>query len=490
MFRKLTLALLLLVSFTGYSQSFQLDTVYFDSYWKQIRHKEFASYFRVLEVGDSETPKKYRTYKSSGELFSEGQYLSMDNESDAKTLLHGENILYYPSGQVKEKLLYANGKRDGQYVLYFENGLTNVSATYVDDQLNGLYTEFLMDGSCKQVEYILGQPKDNAYVIVNQNGCVSKYDITTNKAIYVTPSKSDVQTVYVDGVAWQRYQQNGLTISTTIEEVVDYGRYYKLYIVLANNSNDTITFDPTKIRCTNAYPNCEGSHYVFSAEEYLKRVSNRQTFRAVMYGLAVGLAAADAGHSRSISHISSRGYGSVRTPYASANYSHYGRMTVHTTTYNAAASYQATLLASAQIAGFQYLQRKEYQSKKNDYLKLNTIEPGKVISGYVNIERNTPHYALDITMDVGGVDYVFSWEDGTFELAQVRAKLTAHRDSLSNDIDTQFKYLKENPQEISQKIELFEALVNSYNNVCKELGQQKNMDAKVRKLKKIAQKQG
>ena len=54
MIRKLTLALLLLVSFTGYSQSFQLDTVYFDSYWKQIRHKEFASYFRVIEVGDSE----------------------------------------------------------------------------------------------------------------------------------------------------------------------------------------------------------------------------------------------------------------------------------------------------------------------------------------------------------------------------------------------------------------------------------------------------
>jgi hypothetical protein len=209
-----------------------------------------------------------------------------------------------------------------------------------------------------------------------------------------------------------------------------------------------------------------------------------------MYGLAVGLSAANAGYSHSTSYVSGYGYGSVSSPYSTTrvNYSHYGSMRINTTTYNAAAAYQASVLASAQIAGFQYLQNKDFQSKKEEYLKLNTLYPGQVISGYVNIERNVPHYALDVSIDIGGVDYVFSWEDGTYEIAKLRDELLVQRDELLNDINVQYKYLKANPQEIPHNIEMFEGLVDTYYKIGKVLDGYRILDYKIRKLRKIAKK--
>ena len=139
MIRKILLLFFVLVPFCGYSQSLKLDTIYYDTHWKQIDHKEFASYYRVAELNDTDSPKMYRTYKTTGELFSEGYYIVMDRDNDSNTIFHGENIQYYPSGKVMEKSVYIKGKRDGLYNLFFENGLTKISATYVDGLLDGLY---------------------------------------------------------------------------------------------------------------------------------------------------------------------------------------------------------------------------------------------------------------------------------------------------------------------------------------------------------------
>lgn len=420
------ICLLISVLFTAISVSAQIepDTIYYDKDWKGVEFKSFATYYRIIpKITNTETRKQYRDFYITGELQSEGEYISIDTLDDSRSMFNGECFNYYKSGQIAEKLTYINGIRNGEYIKYNENGLILINTTYKNGKLHGIYSEFSNNGNtCTQVEYYNGEFLYDYYVISDNNGCISKIRISDNKPIYESPSLDEKQVEYKNGEEWPFYNKNGIIISMTNNEVRDYGKYYQIPIIITNNSLFPIDFEPNNITASMLDKNeMESILKVLSAEEYMKKVSRRQNWAMALNGLAEGLAASGAGYSTSTTNSSYSGYSSSygnayaygSGGYAYGNYSgntsYYGSLSSTTTTYNAAAAYQAQVIASNRIAAYDNALLSEREAKDEGYLKRTTIYPGKAIYGYINIERIKGAQAIIINIDINGAIYTFPW---------------------------------------------------------------------------------
>ncbi|WP_378187159.1 toxin-antitoxin system YwqK family antitoxin [Aquimarina sp. W85] len=60
--------------------------------------------------------------------------------------VNGEQLTYFPNGQLTERVLYVDGKRQGQRFIYSEQGVLIKEYTYQDDQLHGMTKYYDPDG--------------------------------------------------------------------------------------------------------------------------------------------------------------------------------------------------------------------------------------------------------------------------------------------------------------------------------------------------------
>ena len=383
------------------------DTLYYDKNWKGIGVKAFASYIRIIsDAEDNNLLKQYRTYYQTGELQSEGFYITIDKEDDSNSVFDGEFINYYKSGKVEQKGAWVKGKKEGEYTKYKEDGLIVWHGHYKDDQLSGVYTEFSDDGTCIQVEYLDGKPLYDYYMISNKDGFCSKVNLLTKEPIYESPILADMNIEYRNGEMWKCYVKNGIVICMTNKIIRDYGKYYQIPITITNNSMYAITFDPETI--TASLLDKRGNELtlkVFSSEEYLKIVRRRQNWAMAMTGFAQGMAAASAGFSASTTNTSYHGYSSN---YQYGNRSYYGHAHSTTVSYNGFAAYQANVIASERMAAYENTLMLERTARDEGYLKKTTIYPGEAIMGYVNIERKKGHL-MTINILINGAIYMYPW---------------------------------------------------------------------------------
>lgn len=399
------------------------DTLYYDKNWKGVESKVFATYFRVIMNPENSTfRKQFRDFYITGELQSEGGYISIDKYDDSQSVFDGEWINYYKSGKIEQKGYRIKGKQEGEYTRYKEDGLVLLHAYFKDDELHGIYTEFSEDGSiCVQMEYKNGKPLHDYYIVSNQDGLCSKIRLSDKQPIYESPSLNEKKVEYKDGETWPYYNKNGIMIGMTNNEVRDYGKYFQIPIIIANNSMHPIDFEPTNI--TAFLIDKKGNKQtlkVYSAEAYMKKVRRSQNWAMALNGLAEGLAASGAGYSSSTTNSSYSGhsssYGNASAfgsgGYAYGNYSgnssYYGRSSSTTTSYNGAAAYQAQVIASNRIAAYDNALLSERAAKNEGYLKRTTIYPGETITGYINIERKKGT-AMTINIDINGANYEFPW---------------------------------------------------------------------------------
>lgn len=399
-----------------------LDTLYYDKDWKGCE-KTFATYYRVYALSaDNNLKKKFRDYYITGELQSEGEYISIDKYDDSKSVFDGEFINYYKSGKIEQKGNLINGKQEGEYIKYKEDGLILLHANFKDDKLHGIYTEFSEDGNlCMQIEYANGIPLYNYCTISNKDGYCSKVSLSSKQPVYESPSLNEKQTEYKNGEAWPYYNKNGIMIGMTNNEVRDYGKYFQIPIVIANNSMFPIEFEPNNInaKLIDKKGN-ERALRVYSAEEYMKKVRRQQNWAMALTAIGEGMSAASAGYSTSTTNSSYSG-SSYSTGHASAygsggyafgNYSgtssYFGSSSSTTTTYDAAAAYQAQVIASERVASYSNSLLSDRAIKEEGYLKRTTIYPGETISGYINIERKKGK-SMTIDINIGGAIYSFPW---------------------------------------------------------------------------------
>ncbi len=402
----------------------EIDTLYYDADWKGVENKAFATYFRIISTStDSNFRKQFRDYYITGELQSEGGFITIDRYDDSKSIFDGQWTNYYKSGKIEEKGNRINGKQEGEYIAYKEDGLISIHANFKNDKLHGIYTEFSEDGNfCTQIEYHNGEPLYDYYVVSNKDGFCSKMRLADNQPIYETPSLNEKKVEYKDGEAWPYYNKNGIMIGMTNNEVRDYGKYFQIPIIITNNSMHPIEFEPNNITASLVdKKGYERILKVYSADEYMKKVRSRQNWALVLTALGEASSAASAGYSstttnssysgHSSSYGSASAYGSGGYAYGnySGNTSYYGHSSSTTTSYNGAAAYQAQVIASERIAAYENALLSERASKNEDYLKRTTIHPGETISGYINIERQKG-ISITINIDINGVIYTFPWD--------------------------------------------------------------------------------
>lgn len=419
--RRIVVLVCLMMAFQGIGKA-KTDTLYYDKDWKGVNNRVFAAYFRVVEkTNDTITRKPFRDYYITGELQSEGYYIVLDKSDDNKSIMDGEFINYYKSGKIEQKGMRVHGKQEGEYVRYAEDGLISLHAYFKNDELHGICTQFEND-KCLQIEYKDGRPLYNYGTLSNKDGFCSKINLKTGKPIYESPSKKERKVEYKNGETWPYYDKNGLVVAMNNTSVRDYGKYYKITMVIANNSLFPIDFDPEEITAYLLLRNeIEIKDLrVYTAYEYMRKVRRRQNFEMAMMAFGEAAAASNAGYSSSTTRTSYNGqsysqgsasaYGNKGYAYGSYSGSTLssGQSTSTTTSYNGAAAYQARVIASNRIASYENALLKDRAVKNEGYLRKTTIYPGQTISGYVHIARKKGA-VLEINVKINDAVYVFPW---------------------------------------------------------------------------------
>lgn len=389
-----------------------IDTIYYNSEWKIVSTEIIADYYRVTVEPD----KQFRDYFITGELQARGGYIRIDSLDDRNSIFNGKCITYYKNGSISSEKSYLEGDLSGEYIEYNKNGLIERHMNFLNDKLNGIFTEFKEDNSCIQTEYTDGIP-NNYYTVSNVDGCIMKFDTKSNEPIWESPDVSEIKTEYTDGIAYSFYSKNGLIIGLTNTSVKDYGRYYRVELVISNYSLDPIEFDPTLDIAATAINKKqeENDICVLSSDKYMKKVKRSQNWKAALVGFAEGLSTVNAGYQTSTTttntHSSGSAYASGTNGSAYGSYS--GRSTSVSTTkqYDAAAAYQARVISNNRIANFESSLITERQVKDEGYLKRTTIYPSEVVSGYVHIDRSSRDKSVTVIIDINGIKYEFYWEN-------------------------------------------------------------------------------
>jgi len=426
----------------------ETDKIYYDKNWKGVSNPADAAFYRVVEY----PTKVFSDYYITGELQTSGKFISIDKYDDSRSVFDGEATNYFKEGQVQEVKNFQNGKLNGDFCEYTEDGLVKQKGTYLDGKLDGLYTKFLDDGRCFQAEYSNGQPKYDYYVLSDTTGNIMQVHFSDNKPFWNSPDVSERKTDYQDGVAYQYYINYGVTVSQAVSKDNDYGKWFKVDIVIQNNTMEPIDFDPaTGITAYSTDKNQrQTSLGVWSYERYMKRVHRTQVWEAVGTGLLAASAVyaattATTPHNKYIhnNHTAPVHENRVGAPIHENRASvpaHGGNVTVRGNNvpfrgnrtpvresyarsgFSENSYRNAPMHVSRQIVAYPLLLPQYTLAVYNSpwdisnavqagYLKRNTIYPGQSVAGYVLIQRNAGK-TVNITLTINGANYEYAWNYG------------------------------------------------------------------------------
>ena len=125
------------------------------------------------ELGDVHTLELFENDKRNGELYKrlEGkdvQYQFWDMDS----LISEYADLHYPNGQLKEKISYKEGLKDGKFTGYYQNGSKKYVKRYEDDIPAGKWQYYTMAGKTNAEEIYVDGKRDDEWYRLEQNGDV------------------------------------------------------------------------------------------------------------------------------------------------------------------------------------------------------------------------------------------------------------------------------------------------------------------------------
>lgn len=161
-------AILILLLFVALTQLVSGQTKYikyYDEEWKEVKSKNDASYYRVLEYDVNsvlQTPVK--DYYITGELQSEGIPLGFDNDGNIATW-KGVYTAFHKNGNKQSMYPYNDiGMLSGVAKTWYEDGTLRSEETYKNDTLNGLYKSYFPSGKLfSEVFFENGLVKGNWY---------------------------------------------------------------------------------------------------------------------------------------------------------------------------------------------------------------------------------------------------------------------------------------------------------------------------------------
>ena len=365
----LTALAIFIASLSIYAQDIQ--TYYYNKEGRSV-NQVFADYYRVISIPSESNPDKlFRDFYNSGKIKGEGRYISIDPANANNSVLDGECVFYREDGSIEKKFTMQGGYLHGTYVEFNSNG-----------------NEFT------QIEYDNGEYANEWYYKANTSGAYGRFKHDTHTAIYDEFNPDAHFTTWIDGTPWLSYTVNGLTISMAIQESREYGKYHEVSLMIDNATFNTMVIEPS-VEVT-AYAADYASELlsntnprlVFSYDEYIQKVKNRQAWTAV--ALAVSSAAA--------------GVSSAMSPN-SASVSVNG----HTAFINSYGNHVSIFAPDLAFAGVGEAWAADRKIIQKGYLKKNTVSSGEIISGYFNIKREYEKY-LVVYYNFNGVKIPFYWD--------------------------------------------------------------------------------
>jgi len=139
------------------------------------------------ELGDIHILELYENDKRDGEWYKKGDGNDVHYQFwDMDSLISEYADLYYPNGQLKEKISYKEGLKDGKFTGYYESGATKYKKKYTEDKPDGKW-QFYTAGGDKNEEQIYAEGKkveewfridekgDTYYQYWDQDSLISEY---------------------------------------------------------------------------------------------------------------------------------------------------------------------------------------------------------------------------------------------------------------------------------------------------------------------------
>ena len=125
------------------------------------------------ELGDVHTFELYENNKRNGEWYKKAEGKDVNYQFwDMDSLISEYADLYYPNGQLIEKISYKEGLKDGKFTGYYQNGAKKYVRRYEQDIPTGKWQYYTMAGKTNAEEiYVDGKRNDEWYKI-EKNGDV------------------------------------------------------------------------------------------------------------------------------------------------------------------------------------------------------------------------------------------------------------------------------------------------------------------------------
>lgn len=426
--KKLIVFLFAIVNLTSFSAPKEvLDTVYYDNNWKGCS-RTFAHYYRVMTIPSDDNPRKQmRDFFITGEIAGEAKYISIDRDDDSRSIFDGEYITYYKSGAIKHQSNWMNSHRIGDSYDFYENGNVKQHCQYNDEgNIEGAYSEFDINGNLiKLFKYNNGIPEPT-FTAYNQFGAMGRYNTRTLEFESEDVSQADMKTKYIKGEKYYYFDnKNGLYISTVVDAIKQYGKYYRVCIFLFNNSNESFTFDPTLVTASGKFykktkkngktpyhsikarrnekgeftydPSTEKIKdiRVWTYKDYMNKVEERQDWDKALMEFAQGISTSNAGYSVS---------------YTQTNNTFAPNISFSSATYNAAEAAIVKEMSANKISTYAASLESESQNIKDNYMQVTTLDPQEEAAGYILLNKDEP-VIIDLSIPVNGVVYTFEITD-------------------------------------------------------------------------------
>lgn len=279
---------------------------------------------------------------------------------------------------------------------------------------------------------------------------------------------SGSKTIYKNGVSKTYYIENGISITTTVNLLNQYGKYYQIHIEIENLSGSEFTFNPNTIIALISNYKTDNKTKIVSignqkkgvilpADEYDKKIRNRQGFQSALLSMAGQYNAEKAGYSSSVTSTavygSSNTYGSVNNYYTresvnvSAHTSGSAVGTSVTQSYNGQAAYLAQKQEQKELQQFDNEQYQIRTELNQNYLRINSIEHLQRLKGSVNLVYEEAD-KVELLIPVNGKYYSFIYNN----------KQQSNKQENFQKIEN--KVVSNNPK----VVELYSQSVSSFNN--------------------------
>lgn len=212
----------------------------------------------------------------------------------------------------------------------------------------------------------------------------------TSQTLIHSENDSTFSAEYRNGDEWAMIAKEGFIVGVSNKLIKDdYGKFYRLQIMIQNLSNNPFTFTPELVSsyCT-LKDQSINSMKVYTSESFQKMIKKKQMWAEALTGFANGLNAGMAGYSSSY----------VSTPY--------GGYTVNT--YNAGNAAVANMIATNQMLEMGKQMENDRKIRDEGYLKKNTIRPGEGIVGYMFVKKQKG-IIMEVQIPINGVIFAYKW---------------------------------------------------------------------------------